>query len=59
MISDLYELHFYSANSLKQQTIDRHVAPLGNILPFLSQALFLLTHKEKHYLGGVMISVLF
>jgi hypothetical protein len=42
MISDLYELHFYSANSLKQQTIDRHVAPLGT--PFLSQALFLLTH---------------
>jgi hypothetical protein len=26
------ELDFYSANSLKQQSADRHVAPLGHII---------------------------
>jgi hypothetical protein len=26
------ELDFYSASSLKQQSVDRHVAPLGHII---------------------------
>jgi hypothetical protein len=31
------ELDFYSANSLRQQSVDRHVAPLGHIILILSQ----------------------
>ena len=27
-----YWLDFYSAKSLKQQSVDRHVAPLGHII---------------------------
>jgi hypothetical protein len=29
------ELEFYSAKLLKQQSADRHVAPLGHIIPIL------------------------
>jgi hypothetical protein len=31
------ELDFYSASSLKQQSVDRHVAPLGHIIMIPSQ----------------------
>jgi hypothetical protein len=34
------ELDFYSASSLKQQSTNRHVAPLGHIILIPSQALF-------------------
>ena len=37
------ELDFYSASSLKQQSTDRHVAPLGHIILILSQSVFVLT----------------
>jgi hypothetical protein len=37
------ELDFYSANSLKQQSADRHVAPLGHIIPIPSQQVFALS----------------
>jgi hypothetical protein len=33
-------LDFYSANTLKQQSADRHVAPLGHIILILSQPVF-------------------
>ena len=35
-------LDLYSASSLKQQSMDRHVAPLGHIILVLSQPVFLL-----------------
>jgi len=34
------ELDFYSASSLKQQSADRHVAPLGHIIMIPSQPVF-------------------
>ena len=34
------ELDFYSASSLKQQSADRHVAPLGHIILIPSQPVF-------------------
>ena len=37
------DLDFYSASSLKQQSADRHVAPLGHIILILSQPVFTLT----------------
>jgi hypothetical protein len=37
------ELDFYSASSLKQQSMDRHVAPLGHIILIPSQSVFALT----------------
>ena len=37
------ELDFYSANSLKQQSADRHVTPLGHIIPIPSQQVFALS----------------
>ena len=37
------ELDFYSASSLKQQSADRHVAPLGHIILIPSQPVFALT----------------
>ena len=37
------ELDFYSASSLKQQSADRHVAPLGHIIPIPSQQVFALS----------------
>jgi len=37
------EFDFYSASSLKQQSADRHVAPLGHIILIPSQAAFALT----------------
>ena len=36
-------LDFYSASSLKQQSADRHVAPLGHIILIPSQPVFALT----------------
>ena len=36
------ELDFYSASSLKQQSSDRHVAPLGHIILIPSQPVFTL-----------------
>jgi predicted alpha/beta hydrolase len=35
------ELDFYSASSLKQQSVDRHVAPLGHIILIASQTVLL------------------
>ena len=35
-------LDFFSASSLKQQSEDRHVAPLGHIILILSQPVFAL-----------------
>ena len=37
------ELDFYSASSLKQQSADRHIAPLGHIILIPSQPVF--THS--------------
>jgi len=37
------ELHFYSASSLKQQSTDRHVAPLRHIILIPSQPVFALS----------------
>jgi len=37
------ELDFYSASSLKQQSADRHVAPLRHIILILSQPVFALS----------------
>ena len=37
------ELDFYSASSLKQQSTDRHVAPLGHIIPIPRQPVFTLS----------------
>jgi len=37
------ELDFYSASSLKQQSADRHVAPLGHIVLITSQPVFALS----------------
>ena len=34
------QLDFYGASSLKQQFVDRHVAPLGYIILILSQPVF-------------------
>ena len=36
-------MDFYSARSLKQQSADRHVAPLGHIILILSQPFFALS----------------
>jgi hypothetical protein len=36
-------MDFYSANSLKQQSVDRHVTPLGHIILILSQPIFALS----------------
>jgi hypothetical protein len=38
------ELYFYSASSLKQQSADRHFAPLGHIILIPSQPVFALTN---------------
>jgi hypothetical protein len=37
------ELDFYSARSLKQQSMGRHVAPLGHIILIPSQPVFALS----------------
>ena len=37
------ELDFYSASPLKQQSVGRHVAPLGHIILILSQPIFALS----------------
>ena len=36
-------LDFYSANSLRQHSADRHVAPLGHIIPIPRQPAFALS----------------
>jgi hypothetical protein len=42
------ELDFHSANSLQQQSNDRHVAPLGHIILILSQPIFRIHGKGDH-----------
>jgi hypothetical protein len=37
------QMDFYSANSLKQQSANRHVAPLGHIILIPSQPVFALS----------------
>ena len=37
------ELDFHSASPPKQQSADRHVAPLGHIIPIPSQPVFALS----------------
>ena len=37
------ELDFYSASSLKQQSAERHLSPLGHIMPIPSQPVFALS----------------
>jgi hypothetical protein len=58
---------FYSAGSLKQQSVDRHVAALGHIILILSQPVFALSPYFWRYntsklclnrIGGVMVVVL-
>jgi len=44
-------LDFYSASSLKQQSADRHVAPLGQIILIPSQPVFSLS-PECYMLSG-------
>jgi len=39
------EFYLFSANSLKQQSTDRHVAPLVHIILIPSQSVFALTPK--------------
>ena len=39
----LDQLDFYSSNSLKQQSVGRHVAPLGHIILIPSQPVFALS----------------
>ena len=34
---------FYSASSLKQQSMDRHITPLDHIIPILKQPIFALS----------------
>jgi hypothetical protein len=36
-------LDFYSARSLKKQYVDKHVTPLGHIIPIPSQPVFALS----------------
>ena len=36
----IYQYDFYSANSLKQQSADRHVTPLWHIIPITNQSVF-------------------
>jgi len=36
-------LDFYSASLLKQQSVDRHVAPLGHVILISSYSVFALT----------------
>ena len=43
IITKNVELDFYSASSLKQQSADRHVAPLGHIILITSQPVFALS----------------
>ena len=38
------ELDFYSASSLKQQSVRRHITPLRHIIMILSQPVFALSH---------------
>ena len=42
------ELEFYSASSLKQQSVDRYVVPLGHIILIQSQPVFALS-SQGHY----------
>jgi hypothetical protein len=37
------ELDFYNARALKQQSVCRHIVPLGHIFPIPSQSVFVLT----------------
>ena len=37
------KLHFHSASSLKQQSADRYIAPLGHIIMIPSQPVFTLS----------------
>jgi hypothetical protein len=48
MMSALNWLDFFSASSLKQQSMGRHAAPLGNIILILRQAAFGLTPRMLH-----------
>jgi hypothetical protein len=41
---------FYIASSLKQQSVGRHVAPLGYIILILSQLIFALTPQYAAWL---------
>ena len=44
------ELDFYSASSLKQQSADKHVAPLGHIILIPSQPVFAVCLAEKQHI---------
>jgi hypothetical protein len=46
--SALYQLDFYSASSLKQQSSGRHVAPLGHIILIPSQPVCVLSGEATH-----------
>ena len=39
-------IYFYSGSSLKQPSVDRHVAPLGHIILIPSQSIFLIPHAQ-------------
>jgi hypothetical protein len=43
VLDQLAELDFNSASSLKQQSVGRHVAPLGHIIKIPSQPVFALS----------------
>jgi hypothetical protein len=52
------KIDFYNASSLKQQSADRHVAPLGNIILIPSQPVLALSPyflEMKHRLEGVAV----
>jgi len=42
-LTKTFSWDFYSASSMKQQSADRHVAPLGHIILILSQPVFALS----------------
>lgn len=54
------KLDFNSAISLTKQSIGRHFAPLGYIIPISTQTVFLLNHvtvaclEKKHYISVVL-----
>jgi hypothetical protein len=45
------KLNFHSSSSLKQQSADRHVAPLGYIILIPSQPVFALSHERCVFSG--------
>ena len=52
LIDNHTKLDFYSASSLKQQSVGRHVAPFGHIILILSQPIFVITPQCCMFIGA-------